>query len=644
MKKTVLLLIAILITIPSSIAETVTRQQALQKAQQFLQGKNISSQTTHRRLAPVSNENNLPLYIFNVEDNGGFVIVSGEDKTEAILAYSEKGNVDESEMPDNFREWIEGYAQQIKAIRALQSTAVTKHIDERAIPYLIQTKWNQYAPYNNMCPKMNGKSCVTGCTATAMAQVINFHRCPSGQTPSIPSYKPKNFTEALPSLPPTTFNWDLMKGERIPNDGSDAADEVAKLMRYCGQSVKMNYSPSGSGAFVNASNLIHYFGISKTARGISRCYGYSNLEWEAMLYKEVSEGRPVLYCGYTSSAGHEFICDGYSKDGFFHFNWGWGGTYDGYFLTTLEENFSIDQSVIIGIQPDHGEPAMPVLGCSLSNVKSNYSRKNISDDFEDVELYAYLYTLDDEKYEVETAWGIYQNSKLIKTLGYGIGTVVNGSSCVLGGKYDLGGSIPNGTYRIIPLYRTMGNTSWQTCNYSKYNFYEVTIDDYEFYIKMVYFSNNSGITINSVEIPSNLAVGKNDTIQVSITNNGQTYYQYLYLFLNGKQISKAASYIEPGEIGEMNMPFIPSISGQNMLSIACDFQEKNIVYSTMVEISEKDRLVQNGTGLTTTTKETSAFSIIDLTGKVVRNETCSLEGLPNGLYIVKGRLIVWNNK
>ena len=161
---------------------------------------------------------------------------------------------------------------------------------------------------------------------------------------------------------------------------------------------------------------------------------------------------------------------------------------------------------------------------------------------------------------------------------------------------------------------------------------------------MVYFSNNSGITINSVEIPSNLAVGKNDTIQVSITNNGQTYYQYLYLFLNGKQISKAASYIEPGEIGEMNMPFIPSISGQNMLSIACDFQEKNIVYSTMVEISDKDRLVQNGTGLTTTTKETSAFSIIDLTGKVVRNETCSLEGLPNGLYIVKGRLIVWNNK
>lgn len=528
LEKTILLFFSIIISFSTVNAGIVTKQQAMQKAQQFLQGKQIVTPNTSHRISPVSCEDNLPLYIFNVEDNGGFVIVSGEDKTEAILAYSDKGNVDETEMPDNFREWIEGYTFQINAIREQHRTAVTKHINEVPVPYLIQTKWNQHAPYNNMCPKVNGNSCVTGCTATAMAQVINFHRCPNGQTPTIPSYKPKNFAVALPALPPTTFNWDLLQGERIPNDGSDAAEEVAKLMRYCGQSVKMNYSPSGSGAFVYAANLINYFGISKTARGISRYYGYSNLEWESILYKEVSEGRPVLYCGYNSTAGHEFICDGYSQDGYFHFNWGWGGYYDGYFLTTLEEDFSIDQSIIIGIQPDHGEAEMPILSCSLWYVNNTYTRCQIADDFKNVELNAYLYALDDSCYEIETTWGIFQNDTLVDTLGYKVTTIANGRSCDYRGMYSFGASLPNGTYRIIPLYHAIGNTEWQTCTYSNYNFYEVVVNDYELSVQMTYITNNSGITVNYVEIPSDLIVGKTNTIRVNITNNGQAYYQYLY--------------------------------------------------------------------------------------------------------------------
>ena len=129
MKKTVLLLIAILITISSSIAETVTRQQALQKAQQFLQGKNISSQTSHRRLAPVSNEDNLPLYIFNVEDNGGFVIVSGEDTLPTILGYSDNGFLDEETLPDGhpLHNLLQNYARQITNIKKAGKTFNTNN-------------------------------------------------------------------------------------------------------------------------------------------------------------------------------------------------------------------------------------------------------------------------------------------------------------------------------------------------------------------------------------------------------------------------------------------------------------------------------------------------------------------------------------
>ena len=324
------------------------------------------------------------IYAFNV-DGGGYVIASADSRALPVLGYSDSGFIDWKSMPDNMRAWLKSYDKAMETLgntkefvdgvclRMKQNTRATK----AAIEPLIKTKWNQKEPYWNKCPLYDGanpdwqgKPCVTGCVATAMAQVMNYHQWPQSDCKEIPAYDQETTFENekivwhLDSLPPVTFDWKNITDKYNNGSTKEQQEAVATLMRYCGQAVYMQYSPefSGSDHQEVVEALVKYFGYDDNARAVKRIeYGID--EWEDLIYGELAEGRPVQYGGLTDDSGHSFICDGYDGNGFFHINWGWSGSFDGFFsLSVLNPHktntgsseglgFCMGQDAIIGVRP-----------------------------------------------------------------------------------------------------------------------------------------------------------------------------------------------------------------------------------------------------------------------------------------------------
>ena len=242
--------------------------------------------------------------------------------------------------------------------------------DKAPIAPMVQTQWNQGAPYNNLCPEYaKGKRSVTGCVATAMAQCMYFTEKRVGSEGTllpadIPSYTTNTYKIHVSGVENgININWKNMKNSYDSDDHSGSAEAVAQLMKYCGTSVQMDYGPS-SGA--NPRNVVvalkNYFGYNETAQYVNRnAYSYAN--WIDMMYHELSHNRVIHYSGFSSTSGHSFVCDGYQNEDFFHINWGWGGKSDNYFkLSALNpyeqgiggsssnDGFHSSQGAVIGIQ------------------------------------------------------------------------------------------------------------------------------------------------------------------------------------------------------------------------------------------------------------------------------------------------------
>lgn len=364
------------------MAGNVTPEQARRQAAEFM--KNHLTTGGHNRAAAKPIQMTLQgqiegLYLFNLEENNGFVIVSNDDRTDAILGFSDSGSLDPENMPDNMRAWLQGYADQIKWMDEHGVTAKASRrapVKEGITPFVVTT-WNQEAPYNNSCPDFftYGKS-ATGCVATAMAQVMYYTAHTKGGQPSsittteIPAYVCSTNWIGLGQISVgkvdagTELKWSLMKNSYESDDVSEAAGAVATLMSACGASVGMDYAQGSSSASSSAvpNALKTYFGYDATTSYYLRS-NYSYEEWIEIIYHELSHQRPVLYDGSSTGGGHAFVCDGYQYEDFFHINWGWGGTSDGFFKlalcdpdqqgvggSTTNGSFHFDQGITIGIQ------------------------------------------------------------------------------------------------------------------------------------------------------------------------------------------------------------------------------------------------------------------------------------------------------
>lgn len=280
-------------------------------------------------------------YIFSSENS--FVIVSADDRATPILAYSNEFPFVVEEMPDNITYWLTSLNDEIQyavdndvvaseEIRSdwddLKKGVRPSQENRSSVEPLIATHWDQSAPYNNMCP---GGS-VTGCAATAMAQVMKYWEWPR-QGEGSHSYYENNYGTLSVNFGNTTYDWDNMVDMPTTSSPQVQQDAVATLMYHCGVSIDMDYSPQSSGAYPSdvVDALIQYFDYSFGIQGTFKNY-YSNSEWKNLLKSELNAGRPILYSGWDIyGGGHSFVCDGYDNSDYFHFNWGWGASCDGYY-------------------------------------------------------------------------------------------------------------------------------------------------------------------------------------------------------------------------------------------------------------------------------------------------------------------------
>ena len=386
-------------------AEHVSAEKARQVGRNFMMKYKTSVELT-----PIINKSveNQHFYIFNLNDNQGWVIVADDDCSTPILGYSESGNFNMENMPENIEDWLVGISSEIQYI--IDNKLVTKENSEQwnelvngiviesgtsVVSPLITTRWDQAPYYNNLCPYnyLFGQRTVTGCVATAMAQVVYYYKHPAVGTGSH-SYSTSSYGTLYANFGGTQYDWNHMPVELTSSSSSTQINAIATLMYHMGVSVEMDYGVSamgGSGAFVISSYtngehcaeyaLKHYFGYKSTAHGEMKD-NYSANKWKTMVRTELDAHRPLIYAGF-GNGGHCFVCDGYDNNDMFHFNWGWSGQNDGYFaLTALNPgsggagggsySFTSNQQAIFGLEPDGSQP-----GPGPSNALQLYSNINI---------------------------------------------------------------------------------------------------------------------------------------------------------------------------------------------------------------------------------------------------------------------------
>ncbi len=352
----------------AAIASPLTPDAALQRARKSGAKKAAYTNAGQMTLSHTfSTETGSPtIYVFDNTAQPGYILLSADDVATPVLGYSDNGSFDLKEMSPQMKWWLEQYAAQIEyAVKHRTASAVIPTRANAAIAPMIKTKWNQSAPYNELCPTdpSTNKRCVTGCVATAMAQVMAYWKYPAVGKGTV-NYRPRGFSTNLTmDFTQTRFDWANMLDEYSAGKyNATQANAVATLMKACGYSSKMNYSSSASGATsYNMGNaLINNFNYNRNISYEQRNY-YSTSEWNRMVYDELAAGRPVLYGGQSEGGGHQFVCDGYN-DGFYHINWGWGGMSDGYFkLESLNPDsegigggaggYNFMQDIIKGVQP-----------------------------------------------------------------------------------------------------------------------------------------------------------------------------------------------------------------------------------------------------------------------------------------------------
>ena len=363
------------------MANPVGKEQAQEKALSFVNGRSAAKARGPKAASNLSLVMSQDCYhVFNIGTGDGFVIVSGDDCAPDILGYADSGTIDPQSMPDNMKAWLQGYADQIEWMKAhgvKADKSFTTRAAKSSISPLLTSEWNQGEPYNNECPNfVNGARSVTGCVATAMAQIMYYHKWPAKTIQEIPSYQ---FASGYTGGPLTVsaisanteFDWSNMTPyyDDSSNDAKKAA--VATLMKVCGASVQMDYADAingGSSASTSkvANALKIYFDYNGTAQNLSR-NNFSYSQWIDIIYTELAADRPVLIGGQSTGGGHAFVCDGFDEDDLFHINWGWGGMSDGYFRisvlapdeqgaggSTTSDGYRMWQDITVGIQKNIG--------------------------------------------------------------------------------------------------------------------------------------------------------------------------------------------------------------------------------------------------------------------------------------------------
>jgi len=380
MKKHFLSLLALILGIGMAQANPVSVSQAKLVGQQFVQTNfDLSRQAGELTLVytGTSTRGEACFYVFNV-GNEGFVMVSADDVYRPIVGFSDEGIFDAQNINPELNYMLnELISFRSNKLTGNPSPAVASEWEQvtergtqmsfnggRADSYLCATKWNQDYPYNYYCPTANGGPgghVYAGCVASAMSQVMKYWDHPLKGEGSHTNYN-SGFGALTVNFGNTTYDWDNMPISINANSPQVQIDAIATLMYHCGIAVDMHYAIDGSGAYSQdvPSRIRQYFSYSDQAVLKSRD-SYSYADWSNMLKESFDMGWPLYYSGQSPEGGHAFVCDGYNDANLFHYNWGWGGSGDGWFDFDLIDYNSSDGAIFNFVPSDvyNGTPKAP---------------------------------------------------------------------------------------------------------------------------------------------------------------------------------------------------------------------------------------------------------------------------------------------
>lgn len=380
------------------------------------------------------NETTPAVYVFNAIDEQGFVLVSAEDNARAVLGYSDEGHIDAQNIPANMRAWLQMYADELaRAAKAPAAADAQRTVEYYPVvePLIGNVAWNQDAPYNNHCPidpNTNQRS-VTGCMATAVAQVMYHHKYPKKGTGTYSYWC--GWENLSVDFSKATYDWDHMLPSYKNGYTQQESDAVAKLMYHVGVACNMWYGSSASGAGMGTGMqaLVRHFDYDAAIRVLMKDY----MDEEAVMDEIVVElqgSRPVFIEALTKNdEGHAFVCDGIQADGYIHINWGWGGYGNGYFALSAmnptnqgiggasdDGAFTEQVTLYTGIQPNQGgqtEPMIVSSGIDMTSAAAIAKSSKVS-----VTIYAFQNAgLAEESGKI--AFMLYQNGEKYQTVGTG---------------------------------------------------------------------------------------------------------------------------------------------------------------------------------------------------------------------------------
>ena len=592
-------------------AQHVSPEQAKEIASKFLKGQ--STKQGGRRNAPSANMLKTAV-VFNAKDTSGqpylyavtdtrqsgFVLVSGDERFNAVLGYSDDGTFDEQNMPDNMRVFLQGYIDEMKYLESInyQPTKAAPRRSMSNVGVLMTTTWNQRAPYNNQCPLDNSQRSATGCVATAMAQVVNYHiqndNGPAATIAEIPGYTIPNTTITVSAIPSGTAipSKDLLLNSYANNAGTDAQKTaVAQLMLYCGTSVQMKYSSGSSGtqtAYV-ANALINYFGFDNTTRFVRRI-DYSYADWVNLIYNEVAASRPVVLGAGRAAGGHAFVADGFdATNTLFHINWGWGGYLDDYFALSVlnpddagqtgaaagTDGYTIDQQAIVGIQH---------VGASGTTDPASLTMDSYRVAGTDIHFSAGNLTGTTNSFDIGV--GVYDGSSITLFKLIASQSISTGSAFPDVSASAICADFANQTRKLIPMSRVSGTSTWIPGADPDINYFSAVYDAYG--VPTLTAHPAPDFQNTAFSIPGTVFVNTPQYTNVTFTNNGEEYYGMAYFFVStdannkGNYVAKRGLGAPTGVPSTVEFEWTPTSATTYYIWATTDEAGTNVIGSTSV--------------------------------------------------------------
>jgi hypothetical protein len=556
-KKILFSLLTILFFCNTLFASARNQTEAMEIAKQFYSkqpvrgikkvSENNLSISYIKKYASIEGDSIAAFYVFN-KANSGFIIVSGNDKAKQILGYSDDSSFDIDKCSENLKWWLQFYTNQISSIEQESINIYTLPLKNNTnndfatsiSPLLGNIKWNQGSPYNNLCPVINtttGEKAVTGCVATAMAQVMKYYNWPVQGTGSN-SYTTSTLGISLSlDFSQTTFDWANMTDTYTSSSTATQQNAVATLMYNCGVAVNMNYNTS-SGASTTKMGLalINNFGYDSNIQQYPRNY-YTRNEFGQLIKTELNEARPVLFSGVSPEGeGHEFVVDGYDTNGLFHINWGWGGMSNGYFeISALNPDaqgiggsvggFDSDQGITVGIQKPNSSTVATYLLCADNAPTTSTTTTTKGQTF--VVNVKNLFNRGLNSFSGSIGLGIYKNNVLEQTMGT---STISSLSPNYGWNSknfnaSISSSLADGSYKIYVVYKTSSlESDWQIVRglVGNPNYMNLTVSGNTVTLSTP-TTTGPVLSLDSLAVTGNLYNMKTGRFTVKITNTGEEY-------------------------------------------------------------------------------------------------------------------------